>query len=377
MNRRLGHLTIEAFLADYWQQAPCLLRGALPDLDFPLDANDLAGLACEPMAEARIISGPNAAGDWSLAHGPFSEQDFDRLGDRNWTLLVQDVEKHYPPAGALLRHFDFLPNWRIDDLMVSFAATGGSVGPHVDQYDVFLCQVAGVRRWEIARHFDSHRRDDVPVDMLASFDSEQSWDVEPGDVLYLPPGVAHHGVALAPCLTASVGFRAPSAADLHLALGEWLAQRDDDGGRYRDPSLGPERRRGEIDGPARARLAALLGRLARGGDEFDAFAGAFLSRFRQAHEPVAPPGAPSGQDQVERFLRGSNAVPHPWARFAWIEREPGQVTLFASGRDFVCSTELAEWVCAGAGTFADGQLPGTDRDCLEALFESGQLMLDD
>ncbi|MEM1412650.1 MAG: cupin domain-containing protein, partial [Pseudomonadota bacterium] len=134
--RALGHLAIETFLAEYWQQQPVLLRDVLPRdgerAAFPLDANDLAGLACEPLAEARIITGPDAENGWSLQHGPFDEAVFDGIGDRCWTLLVQDVEKHYPPAGELPRLFDFLPSWRVDDLMVSFAAPGGSVGPHVD-----------------------------------------------------------------------------------------------------------------------------------------------------------------------------------------------------------------------------------------------------
>ena len=384
MNRRLGELDVETFLAEVWQRKPCLLRGLLSapgaTPDFPLDGNDLAGLACEPLAEARLITGPDAADDWILRHGPFDEDVFDDIGDRDWTLLVQDVEKHYPPAGELLRYFNFLPAWRVDDLMVSFAAPGGSVGPHVDQYDVFLCQIEGRRRWEIAAQFDPTRRNDVPIDMLARFDAEECWELEPGDVLYLPPNVAHHGVALDPCLTASVGFRAPSAADLALALGEWLARTEasahGDGGRYRDGALSSTPRPGEIDLEARQRLAGLLRNATQPGAEWDAFIGTFLSRFRLAHEPVSPPGAEPPEQLRHRLSRGDPATLHPWGRFSWFESENGLATLFASGQAFACSPAVAEWVCAGARTPLPEALDETDLACLDGLLAGGHLLLE-
>jgi ribosomal protein L16 Arg81 hydroxylase len=145
-----SELTPAAFLRDYWQKEPLLLRGAFPDFEPELDADDFAGLACEELAGSRLITGSFAKGAWTLRHGPFDEGDFAALPARHWTLLVQDVEKHYPPLRALLAGFDFLPGWRIDDLMVSVAGPGGSVGPHVDQYDVFLLQAAGGRQAPLA-----------------------------------------------------------------------------------------------------------------------------------------------------------------------------------------------------------------------------------
>ena len=127
MKPPLGDIGAEQFLAEYWQQAPCLIRAAMPGFEAPLDGDDLAGLACEDLGEARIVTGNMADGDWQLRHGPFAEADFSGLGDSDWTLLVQDVEKHYPPLQSLLQAFDFLPAWRMDDIMVSFAAPGGSV----------------------------------------------------------------------------------------------------------------------------------------------------------------------------------------------------------------------------------------------------------
>ena len=145
----LGELSVDEFLRDEWQKRPCLIRQAFPNFAPELDGDDLAGLACEPLAEARIVSGSYPEHDWLLRHGPFEEDDFAELPEANWTLLVQDVEKHYPPLVELLQAFDFLPTWRIDDLMISWAAPGGSVGPHVDQYDVFLLQATGQRRWHL------------------------------------------------------------------------------------------------------------------------------------------------------------------------------------------------------------------------------------
>jgi len=149
MSAPLGKFSTQQFLEEYWQKRPCLIRQAIPDFKSLLDGDDLAGLACEEMTESRLVSGTYEAQDWNVSNGPFGESDFAALADANWTLLVQDVEKHYAPLQALMQQFSFIPQWRIDDLMISFAATGGSVGPHVDQYDVFLLQAEGKRLWQI------------------------------------------------------------------------------------------------------------------------------------------------------------------------------------------------------------------------------------
>jgi len=133
MSAPLGELSPEQFLAEYWQKKPCLIRRAIADFKPLIDGDDLAGLACEEMAESRLITGTTKSNDWEVRNGPFTDADFSALPEQNWTLLVQDVEKHYAPLQALVQQFNFIPNWRLDDLMVSFAATGGSVGPHVDQ----------------------------------------------------------------------------------------------------------------------------------------------------------------------------------------------------------------------------------------------------
>jgi 50S ribosomal protein L16 3-hydroxylase len=223
--------TPQQFLATYWQKKPLLIRQAFPDFTPQLDSDDIAGLACDQLAESRLVTGSYPEHDWKLRYGPFSEKDFADFPRTGWTLLVQDVEKHYPPLQDLMRQFDFLPRWRVDDLMASVAGPGGSVGPHVDQYDVFLLQADGSRRWQIAESFDEELLPNCELSVLRHFQPEQEWILERGDVLYLPPGVAHHGVALEQGMTWSIGMRAPGAADLFQTYGEWMAAGPDEGGR--------------------------------------------------------------------------------------------------------------------------------------------------
>ncbi|WP_187300613.1 cupin domain-containing protein, partial [Mizugakiibacter sediminis] len=198
------------FLREYWQKRPLLIRGAFPDFAPPLTPDDLAGLACEELALSRLVLRDRRRDRWTLRNGPFDEAAFAALPRSDWTLLVQDVDKWDADVAALLRHFRFLPTWRVDDVMVSYAADGGGVGAHVDQYDVFLLQGLGRRRWSISADPRAPKdfRDDVELKQLRTFAPTHAWLLEPGDMLYLPPGVPHDGVAVGPCMTLSVGMRA-------------------------------------------------------------------------------------------------------------------------------------------------------------------------
>ena len=241
-----GEVGVDEFLQEYWQQKPLLIRQALPGYISPISPDELAGLALEEEVESRLVEG--GSNNWSLRHGPFTEQDFLDLPEQDWTLLVQAVDLWVPEVRQLLERFDFLPPWRLDDVMVSFACPGGSVGPHFDQYDVFLLQVEGTRRWQIGGHCDRNTplQADCPMRVLESFSSQQEWLLEPGDMLYLPPGIAHWGVAESECLTYSIGFRSPSIADLlgDLAV-ELMAQGYE--AHYRDPAMSQALTGREID----------------------------------------------------------------------------------------------------------------------------------
>ena len=212
-------LPAEEFLARYWQREPLFMPGAATGLDHP-EPDLLASLALDEEVESRIVRG-GADTDWQLRHGPFSEADFASLGQRDWTLLVQSVDHYLTEVSLLLDSFSFLPAWRLEDIMISYAAEGGGVGPHFDRYDVFLIQARGWRRWTLGPRCDEDTplRDHPDLRLLRDPPVEQLYEAGPGDVLYLPPGVAHEGVALdGDCVTWSVGLRAPARRDLLAAL---------------------------------------------------------------------------------------------------------------------------------------------------------------
>ncbi len=225
------------FLRRHWQKRPLLVRAAIAGFDGFLTRADLFALAARDDVEARLVQRDGKR--WSLAHGPFSRRTLQALPERNWTLLVQGVNLHVPLADALLRRFSFIPYARLDDLMVSYAAPGGGVGPHLDAYDVFLLQGSGRRRWRYGRQEDRTFRPNVPLRILRRFTPTADAVLAPGDMLYLPPEFAHDGVALDACTTYSIGFRAPSANEIAGAFLQYLEDELALDGRYADPDLAP------------------------------------------------------------------------------------------------------------------------------------------
>jgi len=375
MNAPLGPFSTEQFLEQYWQKQPCLIRQAFPGFKPLLDGDDLAGLACEEMAESRLVKGTREAQDWTLANGPFAESDFAALTDENWTLLVQDVEKHYAPLTALMQQFSFIPQWRLDDLMISYAATGGSVGPHVDQYDVFLLQAEGKRRWQIARSFEPDLLEDCPLNVLKHFNPEQEWVLKPGDMLYLPPNVAHHGIALEPGMTWSIGSRAPSAADLLQGLGEWLAFSEHEGGRYSDPDLEAHGRAGEINREALQNLRKLMLTGIDENQDLDNYLAAFLSRFRLAHDPMPPPELIQPEKLLKGLGEGAGLFRNPWTRLCWVEVTEG-ARLYAAGQPYDCSAWLAELLCEWEKPrIRADMLDQASLDILTKLINGGHFLL--
>ena len=256
----LGELSVEEFLRDYWQKKPVLIRNAWPGFQPLLAADELAGLSLEEEIESRIVIENGETGPWEIHKGPFPEEFFQDLPENKWTLLVQAVDHWIPEAADLLENFRFLPRWRIDDLMISFAVDGGSVGPHYDQYDVFLLQAEGQREWRIGQVCGetSPIMDGPKIRILKDFEETDRWVLNPGDMLYLPPQVAHWGIAQGNCQTYSIGFRAPSQAELaQSALDQILATSNEDM-RYTDADLTPRASSGEITAEDTNRLLALL-----------------------------------------------------------------------------------------------------------------------
>lgn len=250
----------DAFLHEYWQKKPLLIRNPWTAWSNPLEPDELAGLACEDDIESRLITLDQRR--WTLEEGPLPESRFTTLKARTpWTLLVQGVDRHVDAVAALRPAFRFIPDWRIDDVMVSYASHGGGVGAHFDQYDVFLIQGLGRRRWQIGGLCDE-TTDLLPHDdlrLLADFQPTEEWVLEPGDMLYVPPRFAHNGVAEGEdCMTYSVGFRAPSRSELIAHFCDHVLDGLDDDDRYVDPDLTVQADPAEVSEQAIDRLHAMV-----------------------------------------------------------------------------------------------------------------------
>ncbi|WP_196138015.1 cupin domain-containing protein [Aliikangiella sp. G2MR2-5] len=230
----LRHFDKDSFLSNYWQKAPCLIKAGLSEIPEFICADELAGLSLEEEVESRIICSPtdNSAehgktqDGWKLQHGPFDENTFAKLPERNWTLLVQTIDFWIPETQQLVDLFNFIPRWRFDDLMVSYATQGGGVGPHYDNYDVFLVQGAGERRWQVGAKgkIPEEQKYIDGLKHLKAFKPEIDVIMQPGDILYIPPETAHWGVSVGESLGYSVGFRAPQSRDLFAMIANYLEE---------------------------------------------------------------------------------------------------------------------------------------------------------
>jgi 50S ribosomal protein L16 3-hydroxylase len=367
------------FLRNYWQKKPLLIRNAFPGFVSPISPEDLAGLACEEAALSRIVTQQRTDDSWTLRHGPFAEELFPTLGDHDWSLLVQDVDKWDADIAALLPAFAFLPRWRIDDVMVSFAAPGGSVGAHVDQYDVFLLQAQGHRRWQVdvSRDPSLAFRDDVELKLLREFHPTHDWVLGPGDMLYLPPGVPHHGVAEDACLTFSIGMRAPSSAELLGDFVDTLSADADEALRYRDADLAPAADPNEIDAAAMQRVLEALNALRMNDpDRLGDWFGRFITLYRSAGAAMAG-GDGRSRIEIEWDLQhGATLQRHPWTRMAWRKAARG-ARLYAAGQDHAMPVRDAQRVAAA--DVVDGKiyasLSEAGRDAVFALLEEGHYRL--
>lgn len=284
----LGSLTVDEFLNEYWQKKPLLIRGAMPEFNGLLSPQQLIELACTEDAQARLVTQKN--GQFDLKHSPFTAKDFKGLAKRQWTVLVQGLNHHLPEAAELLKHFDFVPHARLDDLMVSYAPAGGGVGPHFDSYDVFLLQGMGHRRWQISTQQDQTLIEDAPLRILQNFKVEQEWVLAPGDMLYLPPHCAHNGVAEDDCMTYSIGFRTPAYQELAEQFLIYLQDRICVEGMYADPDLKKQKHPSEISTQMLNQVEKAISQVRWDKEDIANFLGCYLSEpkphiFFDAPEP--------------------------------------------------------------------------------------------
>jgi len=370
-----------AFLRDHWQQRPLLIRNPWSDWINPLEPDELAGLAGEPDVESRLVVTKGES--WKVEPGPIPEKRFAKLGKKPWTLLVQAVDHQVAEVAALIAPFRFVPNWRIDDVMVSYASDGGGVGPHFDQYDVFLIQGLGRRRWRIGGrcNADTPLRPHDDLRLLADFAAEQEWVLEPGDILYVPPGVAHEGVAVGDdCMTYSIGFRAPARSEL---IAHWTdhvlsGQSEDD--RYADPRLPAQANPGEITPAALAKLHAMVTDALLDRDAFARWFGSYTTAPKypdvdwRPDEPIAPEALRG------RLADGAALVRNPASRFAFIREDTGTARLFVDGQDHICNADtalFAERLCSADRTATAPDLSPPVLALIATLIDAGSLAFED
>ena len=321
-------------------------------------------------------------GKWKVLTGPFDDTTFAKLPKSHWTLLVQDADKWDADTGALLDHFRFIPSWRVDDVMISYAADGGGVGAHVDQYDVFLLQGLGQRRWSIDTRPDPPTafRPDVELKLLETFLPTRTWTLESGDMLYLPPGIPHDGVAVGECMTFSIGMRAPAAGELLFDFAAHVAQALPESQRFADPDLKPPTAAGEIDDDALRRARRTLGPIATSIDD-EAFAdwfGTFITRYRVAQVPV-PRQRPIDPAMLARRLPQAVVERDPWSRFAW-RRRGREARLYVAGNTFDAPVGWARELASEARSLEGNRLWKLSRraqglSLLATLVDAGYVTL--
>ncbi|MDH5564981.1 MAG: cupin domain-containing protein [Nitrospirota bacterium] len=381
-NSPLGDLSLETFLAEYWQKKPLLIRQALPGIKPPIAADELAGLACEEEVESRLIIQDPATDHWELTHGPFVDATFSELPDTHWTLLVQAVDHWVPAAAEFLTQFYFIPSWRVDDLMISYSGDKGGVGPHYDNYDVFLVQVSGRRQWEVGGLYDetSPRRPDVPVKILSEWEPEHCWILEPGDLLYIPPQVGHNGIAIGEdCMTCSVGFRAPSHRDILLDFSESVGEELSEEVRYADPDLLPQPNPGQITAEAVKKVQKILTQYVEDYDKLAQWFGCYMTAPKYQEEE--PAQEEYHLEDVRRHLAsGGRLFRNEGSRFAFQEHGEN-LWLFVDGRQYICTalmTDLVKTLCAERMIGSNLCVPSEGHDSLLLdLLTHGSLYLSD
>lgn len=285
----LGNISPETFLQDYWQKKPLLVRNALSEFKGLLTVDELVELACGDDAQSRLIT--RESGAWDVQSDMLAPADFECLEDKQWTLLVHDVNHSLATARDLLLLFGFIPYARLDDLMVSFSPKGGGIGPHIDSYDVFLLQGQGAKRWQISAQQSHELIEDSPLKILRDFSVEQEWVLEPGDMLYLPPNYAHNGVAENDCMTYSIGFRAPSHQEVCEQFLIYMQDHMSIDGQYSDPDLALQSHSSEISSSMLLKTSAILNQIQWKSADVEKFLGIYLTEPKP-HVFFDPPLAP-------------------------------------------------------------------------------------
>lgn len=369
----LGGLSPQLFMKRHWQKKPLLVRQAIANFKPLLDRGELFELASREDAQARlVIQDPGKTPGWQFKHGPFERRALPALKRPGWTLLVQGVDLQHDAVHDLMNQFRFVPDARLDDLMVSYATDGGGVGPHFDSYDVFLFQAHGRRRWRIGSQKDKTLQPDVPLKILANFEPEQEFVLEPGDMLYLPLLHAHDGIAMGECMTYSIGFRSPSRGELARELLQRLAEDAEDAvgtAVYRDPHQGAVSQPGEIPGQmVEFARDALQGAL-KDPDALGRALGEYLTEPKvNVWFETAEPGIGQPTGRVEGHVHLDRRTKMMFdARHIFINGE----SFRASGRDATLMRRLSDERCLSPQDL--GRTSAEARSLLQVWAEAGWL----
>ncbi|OFC70058.1 cupin domain-containing protein [Alteromonas confluentis] len=334
-----GEFCTDTFLAQHWQKKPMVIREAFSGFIDPVDEHDLAGLAQEEQIDSRIVSHDN--GEWHVSHGPF--EDFEDVCKGKWTLLVQAVDRYINDIDALMEAFRFVPYWRMDDVMISFAVEGAGVGAHTDQYDVFLIQGKGSRRWRVAPPDNSETHTPhKDLQQVTAFSPTIDVVLQPGDMLYIPPGWAHDGVALEDCLTYSIGFRAPTQQDLLQQLADTVAEqtgdKTDSSSRYSDPDLVAQSHPSLVTEKTSNALKNLFLAFLNSADGEDAL----LSLLSNQHlAPLEAPEEITTEELIACLEEGDSVMRAPGCKPLYSETQNHeQFTFFINGEKFAAPKHL-------------------------------------
>lgn len=334
----LGELSLADFMQQYWQKQPLLIKQGFKNFQDPLSADELAGLALEDDVESRLVECRD--GNWQLETGPF--EDFNRYGDKDWTILVQAVDHWHPPAAELIEPFRFIPNWRIDDLMVSFSTPGGGVGPHLDQYDVFIIQGEGKRHWRVGmpdaslKQFCPHPR----LLQVTPFTACIDVIMEPGDILYIPPGCPHEGISLENSLNYSVGFRAPAQKDLLTGLADYLLDNDISGKRFSDPDRNLTGNIGAISEQDLDQVQQLLVQLVSDRNALPQWFGQYITQAKHELDQQEPDPHYQAEEIAEYLEEGSVLARLGGLRCCYYQATAdSDIQLFINGNNIVLPAE--------------------------------------
>jgi 50S ribosomal protein L16 3-hydroxylase len=387
----LGGISPQQFINEYWQKKTLLIRQAIPSFECPVTSDELAGFAMEEEVESRIVQEKTESGHWQAQNGPFSEDDYAKLPKKNWTLLVQQLDAWVPEINKLKQRFDFIPNWRFDDIMASYAPEGGSVGPHYDQYDVFLFQAEGKRHWRTGQVCNEHspRLDNTPLRILSDFDESGSWVLEPGDMLYLPPNIAHYGVALdkdtgqGDCITLSIGYKAPTHTQILSHFADFLLEQVNPYGIYEDSDLQAQANAGEITSVALSKVQKIIEQYTQNPTHLKQWFGEFTTTPKNDESLQANISKVEEEEVQTRLRIGEELYKNEASRFAYSKSEGHKtLQLFVDGNSFILGIDQLDFVqtlcnepAISIASISDDEIE--NLDILVDLLEKGSLYFED